>query len=190
MAVVVVVVVVITSELLRSQRSGRRESTETADSCQVLKLGWVFGVEDEVGVDEIDAGLVVVDKEVVGLIELVEVVLNVGKLDGELEIEEDDDELEAIKLETEESCGKGVDEEEGLGDGAEEVLPRIHGEREVAVKENDRHERDDSRDRAPQGTAPNIDIDRSAFEELNQDVEMIEAEGTKMTTWTTCLLGS
>ncbi|KAH9015961.1 hypothetical protein EDB83DRAFT_2321232 [Lactarius deliciosus] len=61
----VVVVVVITSESLQSQRS-----VETG----------VFGVEDEVGGDEVD-DLVVVDEELVEFIELVEVVLDVDELD-------------------------------------------------------------------------------------------------------------
>ncbi|KAH9023955.1 hypothetical protein EDB85DRAFT_1894536 [Lactarius pseudohatsudake] len=55
---------------------------------------------------------------VVELIELVEVVLDVDELDEELEIEDDDNELEAIKSKTEEGCGEG--DEEGLGDGVEE----------------------------------------------------------------------
>ncbi|KAH9020700.1 hypothetical protein EDB84DRAFT_1622060 [Lactarius hengduanensis] len=82
-----------------------------------------------VRVDEVDE-LVVMDEELVELIEPVEVVLDVDELGlkqitltEELEIEEEDDELEAIKFETEESCGKGVGEGEGLGDGVEEVLP-------------------------------------------------------------------
>ncbi|KAH9043734.1 hypothetical protein EDB85DRAFT_2138429 [Lactarius pseudohatsudake] len=54
--------------------------------------------------------------------ELIEVVLDVGELDEELEIEDEDDELETIKLESEETCGEGVGEGEGLGDGVEEVL--------------------------------------------------------------------
>ncbi|KAH9033151.1 hypothetical protein EDB84DRAFT_1561760 [Lactarius hengduanensis] len=144
----VAVVVVVTSELLRSQRSGRRgsssrcrchhdrpsslpvfsssslllESTEVAELPVVddslvsdVETG-VFGVEeDEEGVDEVD--------ELVVVGELVEVELDVDELDEvcrvrstphknirvevnlfteELEIKEEDDELEAIKLETEE----------------------------------------------------------------------------------------
>ncbi|KAH9172321.1 hypothetical protein EDB89DRAFT_2168017 [Lactarius sanguifluus] len=42
-------------------------------------------------------------------------------LTEELEIEDKDDELEAIKLESEETCGEGVGEGEGLGYGVEEV---------------------------------------------------------------------
>ncbi|KAH9173873.1 hypothetical protein EDB89DRAFT_2068381 [Lactarius sanguifluus] len=79
----------------------------------------VIGVEDEVRnkVDE----LVVVDEELVKLVELIGVVLDVDELEvcRELEIEEDN-ELEAIKLESEETCG----EEEGLGNGVEEVPPK------------------------------------------------------------------
>ncbi|KAH9007583.1 hypothetical protein EDB85DRAFT_1904884 [Lactarius pseudohatsudake] len=76
----------------------------------------VVGVEDEAGVDKVDE----LAELVVELVEVkVEVVLDVDELYEELEIDEDDDELEAIRLETEESCGDSVGGEEGLerGDG-------------------------------------------------------------------------
>ncbi|KAH9167389.1 hypothetical protein EDB89DRAFT_1910071 [Lactarius sanguifluus] len=80
------------------------ESTEVAELPVVddglvsgVETG-VVGVEDEVGVDE-----------AVELVELVEGVLDVDELYEELKIEEDD-ELEAIKLESEETCGDGVGE--------------------------------------------------------------------------------
>ncbi|KAH8978718.1 hypothetical protein EDB83DRAFT_2327301 [Lactarius deliciosus] len=91
-----------------------------------VKTG-VVGVEGEVGVDEVDK-LVIVGEDLVKLVELVEVVFDVDELywlkrislTEEIKIEEDD-ELEAIKLESEETCGDGVGEVEGLGDGVEEV---------------------------------------------------------------------
>ncbi|KAH9013477.1 hypothetical protein EDB85DRAFT_2158171 [Lactarius pseudohatsudake] len=123
----VAVVVVVTSELLRSQRSGRRgsssrcrchhdrpsslpvfsssslllESTEVAE-LPVVDDGLVSDVETGVfGVEEDEEGVDEVD-ELVVVGELVEVELDVDELDEELEIKEEDDELEAIKLETEE----------------------------------------------------------------------------------------
>ncbi|KAH9160180.1 hypothetical protein EDB89DRAFT_1915091 [Lactarius sanguifluus] len=100
------------------------ESTEVAELPVVDDgfSGWK-SQEDEV---------VVVGEELVELIELVEVVLDVDELyevwlkqislTEELKIEEDD-EREAIKLESEETCGEGVGEGEGLEGRGEEVGP-------------------------------------------------------------------
>ncbi|KAH9024993.1 hypothetical protein EDB83DRAFT_2320024 [Lactarius deliciosus] len=85
----------------------------------------VVRVEDEVGVDEVDK-LVIMGEDLVKLIELVEEhpikVLGLKRisLTKELKIEEEDDELEVIKLESQETCGKGVGKGEGLGDRVEE----------------------------------------------------------------------
>ncbi|KAH9159784.1 hypothetical protein EDB89DRAFT_1915640 [Lactarius sanguifluus] len=87
-----------------------------------VKTG-VFGVEeDDDGVDE----LAVVGDELVKLIELAEVALDMVELDEQISLTKEfeiKEELEAIKLESKETCGKGVGEGEGLGDGVEEVLP-------------------------------------------------------------------
>ncbi|KAH9045122.1 hypothetical protein EDB84DRAFT_1634555 [Lactarius hengduanensis] len=106
----------------------------TVAELPVVDNGLVSGVEAGViGVEgEVRNEVVVVDEELVKLVELVGIVLDVDKVEvcrvsesltEELEIEEDD-ELEAIKLESEETCGEGVGEEEELGDGVEEVLQK------------------------------------------------------------------
>ncbi|KAH9021179.1 hypothetical protein EDB84DRAFT_1621306 [Lactarius hengduanensis] len=100
----------------------------TVAELPVVDNGLVSGVEAGViGVEgEVRNEVVVVDEELVKLVELVGIVLDVDEVESlteELEIEEDD-ELEAIKLESEETCGEGVGEEEELGDGVEEVLQK------------------------------------------------------------------
>ncbi|KAH9032700.1 hypothetical protein EDB85DRAFT_2232935 [Lactarius pseudohatsudake] len=134
-----------------------------------VKAG-VIGVEDEVRNE-----VVVVDEELVKLVELVGIVLDVDEVEvcrvsesltEELEIKEDD-ELEAIKLESEETCGEGVGEEEELGDGVEEVLQKGRYTAESGPSRSGSLAADAS---------SSSHIPQHAFEELNQDVEMIEVE--------------
>ncbi|KAH9009484.1 hypothetical protein EDB84DRAFT_1446259 [Lactarius hengduanensis] len=160
----------------------------TVAELPVVDNGLVSGVE--AGVirveGEVRNKVVVVDEELVKLVELVGIVLDVDEVEvcrvsesltEELEIEEDD-ELEAIKLESEETCGEGVGEEEELGDWSGGSTPErkirsrvgtitvgiARGRCVIVIARSTA-----ARQRARWHQ-------RSAFEELNQDVEMIEAE--------------
>ncbi|KAH9008625.1 hypothetical protein EDB83DRAFT_2585411 [Lactarius deliciosus] len=84
------------------------------------------------GIDEVDE-LVVVDEGLIEVVLDVESWTNwmrsVGRGQHPIKLKQislteelEDDELEATKLESEETCGKGVGKGEGLGDGVEDVL--------------------------------------------------------------------